>query len=81
VVEEVEKLAAETKPHPFGEVKLPLKRDIGLPGSESPQHIASEIALITGRGRSKEHIRRMTPVPQGTSLPKTARIAGIQKGY
>ena len=32
----------------FRKVKMPLKRDIGLPGSETPQHIASEIALLPG---------------------------------
>ena len=53
VVEEVEELASETKPHLLGEMKLPLKRDIGLPGSETPQHIAAEIALLPGGRWSK----------------------------
>src|SRR5580704_15786877 len=35
MVEEVEELAPETKSHLFGEVKLSLERDIGLPGSKS----------------------------------------------
>jgi len=37
VVEEVEELAPETKAQLLREVKLPLKRDIGLPGSETPK--------------------------------------------
>jgi hypothetical protein len=48
MVEEVEELAPKTKPDLFGQLKLPLERDIGLPGSKTPQHIASEIALLPG---------------------------------
>src|SRR6267378_2298315 len=50
VVEEVEELGAETKPHLLGEVKLPLERHIHLHSIETPQHVASEIALRP-RGR------------------------------
>jgi hypothetical protein len=48
VVEDVEELGSEAKPQPLGEVKLPLHRKIRLPGSETPQHIAPEIALLRG---------------------------------
>jgi hypothetical protein len=40
VVEDVDELTSETKPELVGELKLPLKRDISLPGSETPQQIA-----------------------------------------
>ncbi len=53
MVEEVEELASEAKHYLVGQAKLPLKRDIGLPGSETPQHIAPEIALLAG-GRCGE---------------------------
>src|SRR5262249_39764278 len=39
----------------FGEVKLPLQRDICLPGSKTAQHIAPEIALLPGWCRSKSY--------------------------
>jgi hypothetical protein len=48
MVEDVEELAPETKLHPLLEAKLPLKRDIGLCGSETAQHIASEVPLLSG---------------------------------
>jgi len=48
MVEEVEELAPKTKPDLFGQLKLPLERDIGLPGSKTAQHIPSEIALLPG---------------------------------
>jgi hypothetical protein len=48
MVEDVEELAPETKLHLLLEVKLPLKRDIGLCGSETAQHIASEVPLMSG---------------------------------
>jgi hypothetical protein len=48
VVEDVEELGAETKPQSLGDVELPLHRKIRLPGSETPQHIAPEIALLPG---------------------------------
>src|ERR1700683_1075145 len=53
MVEEVEELASETKPHLLGKAKLPLKGDIGLPGAKTPQHIAPEIALLRGGRWSK----------------------------
>src|ERR1700685_1088865 len=53
MVEEVEELASETKSHLFGDVKLPLERDISLPGCKTAQHIASEIALLPGGRWSK----------------------------
>jgi len=40
VVEEIEELAPESEPHLVDQVKFPLKRDIGLPGSETAQYIA-----------------------------------------
>jgi hypothetical protein len=48
VVEEVEELAPESEPHLVDQVKFPLKRDIRLPGSETAQYIAPEIALLAG---------------------------------
>src|SRR5580658_8636097 len=53
MVEEVEELAPKTKPDLFGQLKLPLERDISLPGSKTPQHIASEISLLPGGRWSK----------------------------
>jgi len=38
VVEDVEGLGSETKADLFSEMKLPLQRKVGLPGSETPQH-------------------------------------------
>jgi hypothetical protein len=48
VVEEVEELAPESEPHIVDQVKFPLKCDIRLPRSETPQHIAPEVALLAG---------------------------------
>jgi hypothetical protein len=53
MVKDIEKLRSEEKSSIFGEVKLPLQGKIGLPSSETPQHIAPEIALLPGRRRSK----------------------------
>jgi hypothetical protein len=51
MIEEVEELAPETKPHLLGEVKFPLKRYVSLPGSKASQYVAAEIALLpSGRG-------------------------------
>ena len=59
MVEEVEELASETKPYSLGELNLPLKRDIGLPGSETPQYVAAEIALLPcGRWSKGSRIER-----------------------
>jgi hypothetical protein len=46
VVEDVEELRPETQLQFLGDVKLPLQRKICLPGPETPQHIAPEIALL-----------------------------------
>ena len=48
MVEEVEELPPKAKPNLLCETELPLKRDISLPGSNNPQHIAPEIALPQG---------------------------------
>src|SRR5580704_10634593 len=53
MVEEVEELAPKTKRDLFGQLKLPLERHISLPGSKTPEHIASEIALLPGGRWSK----------------------------
>jgi hypothetical protein len=53
VVEEIEELGSETKPHLLGEVKLALQPKIQLRSSETAQHIAPEIALLPGGRRSK----------------------------
>src|SRR5580704_2324186 len=53
MIEEVEELAPKTKPDLFGQLKLPLKRDISLPGYKTPQHIAPEIALLSSGRWSK----------------------------
>jgi hypothetical protein len=50
VVENVEELASESEPHLLGEVKMPLQRKIHLRGSETSQHIAPEIALLSHGG-------------------------------
>jgi hypothetical protein len=50
MVKDVEELASETKPEPFGNVKLPLQGKIGLPSSKTAQDIAAEIALLPGGG-------------------------------
>ena len=46
VVEDVEELRPETQPQFLGDVKLPLQRKICLPGPETAQLIAPEIALL-----------------------------------
>ena len=56
VVEDVEELGPETKPHLLSEVKLPLQRDIGLCSSETAQYIAPEIALLPGGRRTKSRL-------------------------
>ena len=53
VVEDIEELGAEAKPQPLGEPELALQGHIGLPGSETAQHIASEIALLSSGRRSE----------------------------
>jgi hypothetical protein len=49
MVEDVEELGSETKRYCFGDAKLPMQRNIRLPGSETAQDIASEIPLPSGR--------------------------------
>jgi len=60
VVEDVEELGPETQPQFLGDVKLPLERKICLPGPETPQYIAPEIALLPygrcGKGRIVENL-------------------------
>jgi hypothetical protein len=46
MIKDVEELGAEIEPRPLGEGELPLKGNLGLGGSETPQHIAPEIALL-----------------------------------
>ena len=53
VVENVEELGPEAKRQPLGESELALQGHIGLPGSETAQHIAAEIALLTWRRYSE----------------------------
>ena len=72
MVEDVEEFASEAKLHPLLEVKLPLKRDIGLCGSEIAQHIASEVTLLTGeRWRESRRIERLAArTPRGRECDK-----------
>src|SRR6185503_5320776 len=52
VVEDVEELRPKREPCLLAHAKSTLQRDIGLPGTETPQHVASEITLPPGgRGR------------------------------
>jgi hypothetical protein len=53
VVKDIEKLSSETNPYLLGDAKLPLQSKIGLPSSETPQHIAPEITLLPGGRCSK----------------------------
>jgi len=53
MVEDVEELGSEAKAHLFSEVKLPLQGKIRLRCSETPKHIASEIALLSNWRRRK----------------------------
>ena len=53
MVEYIEELRPEAEIQLFGEVKLPLQGKIRLPCSETPQHIAPEIALLAGRRCAK----------------------------
>src|ERR1044071_8992759 len=53
VVEDVEELRAEAKPHLFDDAKLSLQPDVRLPGPETPQHVAPEITLPPGGRRNK----------------------------
>jgi len=56
VVGDVEDLGPEVKPQPFGKVKLTLQGKIRLRSSETPQHVASEIALLATGRRSKSYL-------------------------
>ena len=47
VVEDIEELSPKAEIHLFSDAKLPLNCNIGLPSSETAQHIAREIALLT----------------------------------
>src|SRR5208282_198298 len=53
MVEDVEELSPETKPHFLGDAKRPLQPDIRLSSVETSQHVASEIALLTAGKRSE----------------------------
>src|SRR6266446_9048512 len=48
MIKDVEYLGPETKVQLLAEMKAPLQRDIGLRSSETPQHIAPEVALLRG---------------------------------
>ena len=53
VIENIEELSSETKPHLLSDVKLALQRHVRLPGSEPAQHVAPEIPLLAGGRRGK----------------------------
>lgn len=61
MVEDVEELTSKNKPHPFGQVELPLQRKICLPSSETPQHIAPEIALLPAWPGVKAALLKILP--------------------
>jgi len=46
VIEDVEELRSEAKPHFLGYAELPLQPEIDLRSVETPQYVASEIALL-----------------------------------
>src|SRR5689334_32931 len=46
MVENIEELGTKTKTNAFGERELSLQRNISLPGAETPQHVASKVALL-----------------------------------
>lgn len=73
VVKDVEEFSAKPEANLFRKSKLPLNRDIRLPGSKAAQHIATEVALLSGWRPAKS--RRIENF--------AARIAGAieHKGY
>ena len=70
MVEDVEELGSEAKPQPLGELKLPLESTIQLCSSETPQHIAPEIALLP-LGRYGESCL-LKILPPGYCEPKSS---------
>jgi hypothetical protein len=59
MVEDVEKLAPESKLHFLAEMELSLERDIRLRGPKSAQYIASEVALSGWRPRKSCDIENL----------------------
>lgn len=53
MIEDVEKLRAETNSQSLGYVKLALQSDVRLPRAKSSQHVTSEVALRSRRRGSK----------------------------
>lgn len=53
MIEDVEELGTEAKSQTLRQVKLLLYSNVRLPCAKTPQHIASEITLRTGRRRTK----------------------------
>ena len=53
MVKDVEEFTAKLKANLLRKGKLPLNREIRLPGSEAAQHIAAKIALFSGGRREK----------------------------
>ena len=80
MVEDVEEFASEAKLYPLLEVKLPLKRDIGLCGSETAQHIASEVPLLSGGWLSEssaiEYLAARTPRAENAIRCETLGASG-----
>lgn len=59
MVEDVEGLGSETKADLFNEIKLPLQRKVGVPGSETPQHtVFGACVLMLGLVCSMVHSDR-----------------------
>jgi len=53
MVKDIEELSSETERHLFADVKLALQPNIRLRSSETPQHIAPKIALLSLRRFAK----------------------------
>src|SRR5215472_3903580 len=49
MVQDVEELGSEAKPHPLVDGKYPLHSNISLRSCETSQHVAAEITLLPGR--------------------------------
>ena len=56
VVQDVEELGSETKPHLLGDAELPLHANIHLRSIKTPQRIASEITLLPDGWRRKSRL-------------------------
>src|SRR5262245_33742090 len=77
MVQDIEKLAPETEAHSLSDAEDPLHADIRLGSVETAQHVAAEIALLSGRRRGES--RLVEDLAAGISgTEEFQRYSGIQ---